>query len=140
MFLRQKTAIVVVCWVAVFSCLIAFIILLGSGYLTKNYGPVNVWFRSWDGDVTIPNPEQPYELVLKPAQANPCVVAIRVSGNSSGKATLRSKSGDIEIILPEESGQLCVFDWYGGNLNLEYVPEHVSAGEEIRIQWKFGYE
>lgn len=135
---RNMLTIAAGCSVAVL-CLAILFVFFGADYLTNNYGPANVWFSAWEDEVSIPDPQAPFELILKPAQTNPSVVAIRVESISNAKAEFRTPSG-VLLRLPEDANQLRVLDWYSGDLNLEYVPEDVPETEEVRVQWKFGYE
>ncbi len=136
---RRLISIVAASCVVAIVCFAVVFALFGADYLTSNYGPANVWFISWEGEVSIPDPQAPFTLVLKPAHANPSVVAIHVASAAGAKAVFRTPSG-VLVRLPEDANQLRVFDWYNGDLTLEYVPEEVSETEEVRVQWKFGYE
>lgn len=139
MRIEKKILFTVAGCIATIPCLTFLFVLFGGEYLTSNYGPANVWFRSWEGEVSIPDPQAPFTLVLKPAHANPSVVAIHVASAAGVKAEFRTPSG-VLLRLPEDANQLRVLDWYNGDLTLEYVPEEVSETEEVRVQWKFGYE
>lgn len=137
--LEKKILIIAAGCLAAVLCIAFPFVLFGADYLHNNYGPANVWFRAWEGDVSFPDSQQPFELVLKPAQANPGVVVIRVASSDRTKAVFRTPSGAL-LRRPEDANQLRVFDWYNGDLTLEYVPVDVRETGDVRIQWKFGYE
>jgi len=124
--------------IATSSFLLAVIFCsIAIDFALSDLGPVQIWFHSWEGDVTIADSSLVQDVILKPRGQKPTIVAIRVSSDHClGKVYL--PAFDKTIDLSTDCGQLFVFDWYGGDCLAKYVPS-ASDNEPVRVRWTFGY-
>ena len=130
-----------VLWVAIVAAVFPYVfwMLGGTDFLTERFGTANVWFRSWEGNVAVPDPHAEYELTIKSKKPWPEVLMIKVSAGPDEVAEIKAPDGQsLAITLPAGRNQVRVIDAYGGNCTIRFVPKSVT-GREIRIKWLFGY-
>lgn len=95
------------------------------------------WFTHWDGAIRITPVNEAQTFRIRPSQEHPGLLVLRISGKlSSGSARLELPGTMGAISLPEELNAICKYDWYGGDVEMRYIPNPDISGD-LKIKWRF---
>lgn len=98
---------------------------------------VTVWLAHWDGTIRVTPVSEARTFRIRPDQEHPGLIVLRVTGKlSSGSARLELPGTMGAISLPEELNAVCKYDWYGGDVEMRYIPGPDISGN-LRIKWQF---